>query len=62
MSITIIQQRVILRCGDNLVTFQWPLSAETITITQSERPQSTRCVSPEEAHELFNALLDAGAY
>lgn len=62
MSITIIQQRVILRCGNNLVTFEWPLGSPTVTITQSERPRATRCVSPAEAHELFNALLDAGAY
>lgn len=60
--ITIQQERVILRCADNLVTFHWPTNADAITVSQSQRPDATANYSIEEATELFYSLLDAGAY
>lgn len=59
---TIVQQtKVRLKCADNLVTFQWPLDTAHVYITQSLR--GGMLVLPiEEAHCLFDGLLDAGAY
>ena len=61
MTATIQQTKVTLRCADNLVTFQWPLDTAHVYITQSLR--GGMLVLPiEEAHCLFDGLLDAGAY
>jgi hypothetical protein len=62
MAITMQQQRVTLRCGYNLVSFDWPVGSDAVTISQSERPESTELYSIEEAHELFDKLLRSGAY
>jgi hypothetical protein len=61
MAITMQQQRVTLRCGYNLVSFDWPVGSDAVTISQSERPESTEQLI-EEAHELFDKLLRSGAY
>lgn len=60
---TIIQQtRVKLIAGDNLITFDWPEDADTVTITGTYHPVEPTVYSIEEAHELFYWLLDHGAY
>lgn len=60
--ITLQQERVILRCADNLVTFHWPINAAAVTVSQSLRPNNTTALDIDEAAELFYSLLDAGAY
>jgi hypothetical protein len=62
MSVTLIQERVSLRCGYNLVAFVWPLGTDEVTVRQSERPDATTVYSVQEAHDLFWSLLNAGAY
>jgi hypothetical protein len=61
MTATIQQTKVTLRCADNLVTFNWPIGASQVTVSQSMRDR-VDCLSIEEAHCLFDGLLDAGAY
>jgi hypothetical protein len=56
------QQQVTLRCGDNLVTFDWPTGADEVTIAGSLSHATPTVYSVQEAYELFWALIDAGAY
>jgi hypothetical protein len=56
------QQQVTLRCGDNLVTFDWPTGADEVTIAGSLSHTTPTVYSVQEAYELFWALIDAGAY
>lgn len=62
MALTLVQETVSLRCGYNLVVFRWPLESDEVTITQSDRPEADEIYSVQEAHDLFWALLNAGAY
>lgn len=62
-SMTTIQQTTVkLRCLDNEVTFHWPLGSSSVVVTGSLSHTEPTTYSIEEAHELFWALLDAGAY
>lgn len=62
MSVTIQQQRVSLRCADNLVTFDWPFGADEVTITGTHHPATPTAYSVQEAADLFGWLLANGAY
>lgn len=57
---TIQQERVILRYQDMLVTFDWPIGSDLVTITNS-LGQPTDYSVPE-AHDIFWDLLNGGAY
>lgn len=61
MTITIQQQEVHLRYGDELVKFYWPKGSDLVEIT-STSGLNNGFYSVEEASELFNKLLDMGAY
>jgi hypothetical protein len=62
MTLVMQQQRVTLRCADNFVTFDWPFGADEVTITGTLSHTTPTTYSVQEAHDLFWALLDAGAY
>jgi hypothetical protein len=61
MAVTIRQDRVVLRhhLSDGLVEFLWPDGSELVTIRGDAKTIST---TPQEAEEIFRALLNAGAY
>jgi hypothetical protein len=60
--LTIQQERVTLRCLDNLVTFDWPFGSDEVTISGTYMPASPTAYSVQEAAELFSWLMDKGAY
>ena len=62
MTMTITQEIVSLRHGDNLVMFYWPLATNVVHISATETPEKDGDYSVEEAHELFETLLNMGAY
>jgi hypothetical protein len=61
MTITIQQTEVHLRYGDELVKFHWPKGSDLVEIT-STLGKNDGQYSVEEASELFDKLLDMGAY
>jgi len=62
-TVTIVQELVKLHCGYNMVSFLWPLGSDEVTVSASEGiHQEPTVYSVQEGHDLFCALMDAGAY
>ncbi len=61
MTVTIQQTVVLLRYGDEVMKFYWPKGSDLVEI-KSTSGLNNGLYSVEEASELFDKLLDMGAY
>lgn len=61
MTVTAQKTIVVIRYGDEVVKFFWPKDSDLVEI-KSTSDLNNGLYSVEEASELFDKLLDMGAY